>query len=169
MSWNVCALVVRTETRKADYQSFLERIGVGEPRYTDTLGFDEAMDEIARAGTGVAIGCSEGWTSVWGELLFLSEDVERELSKGTRLMWFMSYERSDMQMFAWWVDGVRLRKRHYQESEVCNEEGAPLPEELALYKAEKDEEDRVFVLMSKLCLPFRRLTKPKFDVFETSL
>jgi hypothetical protein len=166
MSWHIGGVVVQAETPEREFGPFLVRLGFGTPTPTESLGFDDAIDAISEEGFGVAVGCAEGWTSAWGELLVVSDEALREASKDTRLMYFLTDGRSATHMFEWWVDGARLRKRAYQDGAVFDEEGQPLPQEVAVFKAEQDEEERIFLLVSKLCLPFRWLTRPRFQLFE---
>lgn len=166
MSWHTNGLLVRVETPEKAYQSFVERLEVGTPTFQEKLPFDDAIDAIMADGTGIAIASVGGWTSVWGEMMFVSPTVLEELSKSADVLSFMTFGSSATHGFQWWTGGTCRRNRVYQDGKVTEEDGEPLPEEVAAFKAEKDEEQRIFALIDTLCLPTRQLTKPKFHVFE---
>jgi hypothetical protein len=167
VSWSINVLLVQLETPEKGYEAFVNKLGIGNATYREKLPFDDAIDEVMDAD-GVAIASAEGWTSVWGSLisLIVGDDVLAELSATARTYSFMLDGTSDSYIFETWVKGKRVRKRGFQDGEVFVDEGEPLPEEAAAFANSDDEEDRAFGLMNKLSVPHRRLTKPKFHVFD---
>jgi len=168
MSWNIHALLVQVETPEKSYKTFISKLGIGEPTLREKASFDAAIDSITDVYDGVAIGSAEGWTSVWGEpsRLIVGETELTELSKKSKAYFFMMSGFSETYYFEAWVDGSQRRKRICQAGEVFNEHGEPLPQEVLEYAETDDEEDRMFGLMDRLTVPHRRLTKPKFHVFD---
>ncbi len=167
MSWNINALLVKVETPEKSYKTFISKLGIGEPKLREKVSYEEAIDSMADTMDGVAIGSAEGWTSVWGDLcsLIVSQEVLAELSKKFRTYFFWIHGISETYIFEAWIDGEQVRRRLCQAGEV-SEDGTPLPHEQTEYDKTDDEEDRMFGLMDRLTVPYRRLTKPKFHVFD---
>jgi len=157
-------LVVQIATPEKEYGAFLEKLGLENPVFEEKLTFDAALDAMSEES--VAIASVEGWTSVWGVLLFVDEEVKQKLSKKANLLEFTLEGASDSYLFEWWTKGALKRKRFIQEGEVQIDIGKPLPEEVEAFEEEDDEEERIFELIDRLCLPFRKLTMPKFHVFQ---
>jgi hypothetical protein len=165
MSWHTSGLVVQVETPKESFQAFLQSIGVDGPEYVKTAPFDDAIS--GDDADMVAIASMDGWTSVWGIAMMWAadDDVMKKLFKNTNAFTFTMEGASDTYLFEWWVKGVRKRKYMIQEGEVGINEGKPLPEENEVFKQEVDDEQRILLLLEKLTLPWKRLTKPKYHVF----
>ncbi len=161
MSWHTSGLVLQRETPEKGYQAFLESLDLEDPVFQRKAPFDDAI-----SGEGIAIASVDGWTSVWGALLVVSDHVLKKLSKQANAYAFLLEGTSGSFMFEWWVNGSLRRKRFIQEGKVTIDKGKPLAEEKEVFGKEVDEEQRILLLMEKLTLPFRRLTKPKYHVFQ---
>jgi hypothetical protein len=168
MSWHTNVLVTQVDLPEKSYRPFVEGLDAGSPSFREKLLFNEAIDWMSDEGDGIAIASVDGWTSVWGEFLFLSDKELGKLSKVGDCYFAMLDSRSDTFLFEWWSKGVRVRKRAFQQGAVFMDMGKPLPQEMEAFKETKDEEERIFLLMEKLSIPFKRLTKPKFHMFETT-
>jgi hypothetical protein len=167
MSWNVSGLVIQLETPESAYGEFLEKLGLADPEFEETLSFDDAMDESSEGS--VAIASVDGWTSVWGRMLVFCDDVLGELTGSANAFVFLLEGVSGSYLFEWWTGGSRRRKWFSQGGSIQIDEGTPLPEEQKVRaEAPDDEEDQIFLLMNELTLPYRRLTGPEFDVFSIS-
>lgn len=161
MSWHASGVIVRVATPEGGYAAFLRSLGLGEPTFERAATFDDAL-----GGDGVAVASVDGWTCAWGELLVVDDGALAALACDAFA--FVLEGTSDTYLFEWWAEGVRKRKRLSQAGEVVIDEGKPLPGEKAIFRAEADEEERVFALIEKLTLPVRRLMQPTYHVFRVA-
>jgi hypothetical protein len=161
MSWHTSGLVIHLATPEKEYQAFLETLELEDPVFRKKASFDDAVSE-----EGIAIASMDGWTSVWGALLIVSDRVLKRLSKTANAYAFLMEGASGSYMFEWWTKGSCKRKRFIQEGEIGIDHGKPLPEENEVIAKEDDDEQRILLLLEKLTIPFRKLTKPEYHVFE---
>lgn len=166
MSWHTSGLVIHQSTAAKDYRSFLQKLGIEEPEFTEALPFDDAISATSD-GDAIAIASADGWTSIWGSMVMVivDDDDLAKASRNSEILSFLMEGASGSYMFEWWENGKPIRKRFTQAGEIVLNDGTPLPQEKAIFENEPDEEEQIFALIDELTLPFQQLSAPTFHVF----
>jgi hypothetical protein len=164
MSWHAGGLLIHTDT-SADYPSLLNRLGLYGWRATPSIVSFERATCVGM--TDLAIGCVNGWTTLWSDLVldYLNLDGVKDVSTNADVFLMHLEGSCGFAHFAWWSDGTLVRRRMVCEGQVSVDEGDPLCQEAAVFSATDDEEDRVFLLMSKLALSAESLYETRYAVY----
>lgn len=163
MSWHAGGLLVHTDA-SAGYSALLTRLGLhGGQATPSTVSFEEATCVDM---TDLAVGCVQGWTTLWSTLVLDYLDIEGVTSVSrTADVFLMNLEGScGFAHFAWWSRGVLVRRRLVCEGEVRVDEGDPLWQQ-AVFAETDDEEERVFLLMSRLGIDLEPLYEATYTVY----
>ncbi len=101
-------------------------------------------------------------TGLWSTSL---DAILREKSaKGGRVFGFVTEGASGTHGFTWYENGDLRRAFLYQEGQILFDEGEPLTAESEIH--ESDQEQRILLLMEKLCVSFASLDGVEFRVIE---
>lgn len=165
MSWHTSGVLINTDFSE-DLPGFLEKLGfTAAESGGDTVTFEEAtssgMEELA-------VSVVDGWTCLFSSFaLFLINDKQlAKVGKESKVFSFTLEGSSGAAGFEWWVEGKKVRERMVVEGSETVNKGKPLPEEKVVFAKEKDDEQRVLLLMEKLTVSFKGLSKARFQVFS---
>lgn len=164
MSWHAGGLLIHTDA-SADYAGLLTRLGLHGGRATPTtVSFEEAT---CVSMTDLAVGFVQGWTTLWSTFVLDYLDIEGVTSVSrTADVFLMNLEGScGFAHFAWWSQGVLVRRRLVSEGDVLIDEGDPHWQQDVLSETD-DEEGVVFMLMSRLAIGLEPLYEARYTVYE---
>jgi hypothetical protein len=162
MSWHTSAIAIQGDHAGAAVV-LLDAFGLPGLARVGQVDGDTAGSSSLE---GVAVGVASGWTLLWDPTVFLGPDptgsfgsglwptkVEDELVRLSQRVAIYSFTlegTSGTCGFAWYQDGRRQRLWLAQEGNVILQEGPELPQEAAAMAEERDDEQRIFLLMHML-------------------
>ncbi|MBF6240708.1 hypothetical protein IU474_27040 [Nocardia otitidiscaviarum] len=108
------------------------------------------FDEVFRQLRGYGVSTVGGWTCIADPQFRVAFDDEavRSLSRTGRALAWVTNSVSTVHGFAWYIDGVPVRRIVHAEGAVVDEYGPPLPEEVSA--PGPFDEDHVFEMMARL-------------------
>jgi hypothetical protein len=164
MSWHTSGTLIHADYSK-DLPGLLEKLGVEGANLRDaTISFEEATS-VEIDGLGVAV--VDGWTCLFGTMtmVLIDDEALARISKEADVFQITLEGSSGAAGFEWMTGGKSVRRWMIVEGDVTVNEGTPLPQE-KLVANEKDDEQRMLLLMEKMTVPFKRLSETKFHAFE---
>ncbi|MGV9408884.1 hypothetical protein ACWDOP_03130 [Nocardia sp. NPDC003693] len=139
MGWKVQGLAVDRAVDPADLP--------GRPYEVGEL---VEFDEVFRRPHDYGVSSVGGWTCISDPQfrVVFDDDAVRALSCTGRALAWVTNSVSTVHGFAWYVDGVPVRRIVYAEGEVVDEYGDPLTDESSAL--EPVGEDYMFEMMARL-------------------
>ncbi len=84
MSWHSCAIMIHAD-RSGDIVGLLDEIGFPGAHRVGSTSFDEATSISIFGefgdGPGAAVATIDGWTSIWGPILYGDTDALARISR----------------------------------------------------------------------------------------
>lgn len=164
MPWHTNGVLIHADYSK-DIPGLLEKLGIeGAEELDEAVSFEDATSSEMEA---LAVGCVDGWTCLFSSVaIFLIDDDElAKIAKKADIFSLTLEGSSGAAGFEWWTKGKQVRKHMVVEGDVTVNEGKPLAEEKKVAK-EEDDEQRVLMLMETLAVPYEKLAKTEFAVFQ---
>ncbi|MFB7718468.1 DUF6461 domain-containing protein [Nocardia sp. NPDC056100] len=139
MGWKVNGLIVEGTVDAARLP--------GRPHET---GETVAIDGVYERHCDYGIAVVGGWTFIADPefLVSFNDEAAQALSVGGRALAWVTNSVASLHGFAWYVDGVAIRRIMYAEGAIADESGEPLPAEALV--PEPGDEDYVFEMMARL-------------------
>lgn len=180
MSWHTSAIFI-AEREPTDFASLLSDLGFRDGVSSGAIDFEEATSSVA---AGKSVAHVNGWTVICDPMFFVCLDaletggiplqtglwsdsldaILREKSANGGVFGFVTEGASGTHGFTWY-DKCDLRRAYlYQDGQVLLDEGKPLLAESEI--DESDQEQRLLLLMEKLCVSFATLVGVEFQMFE---
>ena len=181
MSWHTSAIFIE-EREPTDFGLLLGQLGFPDGVPSGTVDFEEATSSMASGKSVAHVG---GWTVICDPMFFVSLDsleagdapmqsglwsasldaaLREKSANGGRVFGFVTEGASGTHGFTWYENGDLTRAYLYQEGQIVFDEGSPLSAESDIH--ESDQEQRILLLMERLCVRFADLDGVEFQVFE---
>jgi hypothetical protein len=165
MSWSVRGLLLNADW-SAECPVLFKTLGLIGGRAANR---DVSFHDVPSLKTSVAVGCVDGWTTLWSKLAldYLDPEAVKRLSKTSDILMLTWQGAVGLAEFAWWSGGSLVRWRLVCEGDVEVDVGKPLPQEARAFAETDDDEERLWVLMGELAVnPFHFTEATRLQVYD---